>query len=110
MTAFTSYSSSTIHTQAAQPSSQEEEKRRNSSNSLGETKAEILTTSLHTDPTVTLATGPLVDATNHDKKKEELEMKGLGNTIESKTITSGSSPITATPRPKPGFWKQHLSI
>ncbi|KAK3832657.1 MAG: major facilitator superfamily domain-containing protein [Linnemannia elongata] len=110
MTAFTSPSSSTIHTQAAQPSSQEEEKRRNSSNSLGDTKAEILTTSLHTDPTATLAADPLVDAIIHDKEKEELEMKGLGNNVENEAVTSGSSPITATPRPKPGFWKQHLSI
>ncbi|KAG0305219.1 hypothetical protein BGZ97_001185 [Linnemannia gamsii] len=114
MTEFTSSSSSTIHTQVAQPSQEEEEKRRNSS-SLGTTsqhnasnKAEVLTTSLHADPTATLAIDPVVDAITHDKEKEDLEAKG------SFPITSASSPIAnaavTAPRSKPGFWKQHLSI
>ncbi|KAK3843327.1 MAG: major facilitator superfamily domain-containing protein [Linnemannia gamsii] len=108
MTEFTS-SSSTIHTQAQ--TSSDEKKRRNSNSS---TKAEVLT-SLHTDPTATLAVDPVVDAILH-KEDEGLEIKGnipnsnSNNTAVTSSSGSPTSPIITAPRPKPGFWKQHLSI
>ncbi|KAG0281837.1 hypothetical protein BGZ95_008979 [Linnemannia exigua] len=111
MTEFTS-SSSTIHTQAQ--TSPDEKKRRNSNSSSSTNKAEVLT-SLHTDPTATLAVDPMFDAILH-KEDEVLEMKenspNSNSNNTANTLSSGSptSPITTAPIPKPGFWKQHLSI